>query len=126
MKILHIILLSILVNITAFGAPAITREIVFTQPDGTQFSGKLKGDSSFHWIESNGDVIIYNPKDKYYYKAIVDSKKGLLISNEKVIPKSSKVNGLSLAKSREKSISKTEREKLKLLYKKAKHSDGPR
>lgn len=126
MKILHIILLSILLNVTAFGAPAITRELVFTQPDGTHFSGELKGDSSFHWIESNGDVIIYNPQDKYYYKAIVDSKKGLLISSEKATSSNSKVIGMTLSDSKTKSISDAEKEKLQLLYKKAKNSDGPR
>ena len=126
MKILHIILVSIVFNVTAFGAPAITREIVFTQPDGTHFSGELKGDSSFHWIESNGDVIIYNPQDKYYYKAIVDSQKGLLISSEKATSKSSELRGLNSSKSKIKSVSDEVKEKLHFLYKKAKDTDGPR
>lgn len=126
MKILHIILVSIVFNVTAFGAPAITREIVFTQPDGTHFSGELKGDSSFHWIESNGDVIIYNPQDKYYYKAIVDSRKGLIIGSEKALSYSSKVKGITMSERKIKSISDSEKEKLRLLYKKAKNSDGPR
>jgi len=125
-KVLHIILLSVLLQMAAFGAPAITREIVFTQPDGTHFSGKLKGDGSFHWIESNGDIIIYNPKDRYYYKAIVDTQKGLLISDEKALSVRSNERGLIFLKSKPKKVSKEIQSTLHSLYKRAKDSDGPR
>jgi len=70
------LLLTLLFTYTLFGAPAIHRELTFTQPDGTTFKGYLKGDSALHWIESDGELIVYNPKDKAYYKAVIDEQKG--------------------------------------------------
>ena len=72
-----------LINSLSFAGPAISGIRTFTQPDGTKFEGVIKGDSSFHWIESNSEVVIYNPKDKFYYKAIIDINKGLILTNEK-------------------------------------------
>ncbi|WP_457743178.1 hypothetical protein [Sulfurimonas sp.] len=64
MNILKIVLLAAFLATAAFSASAINRTIILTQPDGSHFSGHLKGDSSFHWIESDGDVVVYNPTDR--------------------------------------------------------------
>ena len=56
--------------------------LTFTQPDGTQFEGYLKGDSAFHWIESGSKVVIFNPSDKFYYIAKVNAK-GILECSSK-------------------------------------------
>jgi hypothetical protein len=126
MKIVKILLLTVLLDIAAFGAPAIQREVLFTQPDGTYFYGKLKGDASFHWIESNGDVVLYNPKDKYYYKAIVDPDRGLLVGSKKAKSFTGKYSGVQKAAAVQKQLPVEIKEHLQLLYKKAKHSNGPR
>jgi hypothetical protein len=119
MRNLFIIFLSVC---ALYGAPAIQNEIEFTQPDGTTFKGYLKGDSAFHWIESGNDIIVYNPKDKYYYKAIVDREKGLIPSGEKagenVIYKS------ALFKEKKDNIQR--KNDLQFLYRKAKDENGPR
>ena len=53
-------------------APARGGIMTFTQPDGSTFQGILKGDSSFHWIESENKVVLFNSKDKFYYNASFD------------------------------------------------------
>ena len=72
-----------ILSLSLFAGLPISTKRVFKQPDGTQFEGFLKGDSSFHWIESEGDIVTYNPKDKFYYKALVDKEKGLVLTDEK-------------------------------------------
>ena len=57
--------------------------LTFTQPDGTQFEGYLKGDSAFHWIESNSQVVLYNAKDKFYYNAKLNASNRLEITEVK-------------------------------------------
>jgi len=128
MNFLKIVLFTAVFITAAFGAPAINRTITFTQPDGTHFSGNLKGDSSFHWIESNGDVVVYNPKDKYYYKAIVDKEKGLIITTQKPTAKLKErmKNSLNAVNGITKEISQTDRESLFILYKKSKTINHPR
>jgi hypothetical protein len=119
------IFLLLITAYTLYAAPAIRRELEFTQPDGTTFKGYLKGDSAFHWIESGEDVILYNPKDKYYYKAIVDRKNGLELSNEKagenVLNKSAYIKSKAST-----TISPKKREDLQYLYKKAKNANNPK
>ncbi len=126
MKIYTILLFIALWSNAAFGAPAIDREIVFEQPDGTFFYGKLKGDAAFHWIESNGNVVVYNPEDKYYYKAIVDTNRGVIRSTEKIQGMKKHQSALQAVTTPEKKVSKEMRQKLYFLYKKAKASNGPR
>jgi len=120
------ILLVILFNISLYSGQAIPGLKTFTQPDGTQFIGELKGDSSFHWIQSNGDIIIYNPKDKCYYKAIVDKDKGLIPTAIKpaIISTTQKSPSLKLIK--QKNISKEDITNLRYLNKKAKSISHPR
>ena len=126
MKILTTLFVVILLNIAAFGAPALDRKITFTQPDGTQFVGKQKGDASFHWIQSGSDIVIYNPKDKYYYKAIVDKDKGILPSRQKMGQDSVKIRGLNAAVSQTMQPDATTEQTLRFLYKKAKQANTPR
>jgi len=128
MNILKIVLFFAVFVTAAFSAPAINRTITFTQPDGTRFKGHLKGDSSFHWIESNGDIVVYNPQDKYYYKAIADKEKGLIITTQKAINKSNEYmkNSLNAVNRIKKEISQSDRESLYILYKKSKTINHPR
>ena len=119
------IFLLILLHISLYSAPAMPGLKTFTQPDGTQFIGELKGDSSFHWIQSNGDVIIYNPKDKFYYKAIVDKDKGLNPSTIKPTIISNTRKSSSLTPNKQKSISNKDMLNLRYLNKKAKSVHHP-
>ena len=126
MKILTTLFVVILLNIAAFGAPALDRKITFTQPDGTQFVGKQKGDASFHWIQSGSDIVIYNPKDKYYYKAIVDKEKGIRATTQKMGQGSVKIQGLNAAVSQPMQPDATIEQTLRFLHKKAKQANTPR
>jgi|GEM_PF-6404756 len=63
--------------------------LTFTQPDGTQFEGYLKGDSAFHWIESDSKVVLYNPDDRFYYNAQLGATDRLELSKEKPSVKNS-------------------------------------
>jgi len=126
MKILTTLFVVILLSVAAFGAPALERTITFTQPDGTQFVGKQKGDASFHWIESGRDIVIYNPKDKYYYKAIVDKEKGIMPSTQKMGQGGVKIQGLNAAVSKTLQPDATTEQTLRFLHKKAKQAHTPR
>ena len=64
-------------------APAYSGEIVFRQKDGSTFSGYLKGDEYFHWIEDkNGRIILYNKEDKMYeFAKIIETTNGMFDLN---------------------------------------------
>jgi len=62
----------LIINTLLLAGPARGGILTFTQPDGTQFQGLLKGTSAFNWIQSNGEIIKYNSKDKFYHIAIFD------------------------------------------------------
>ena len=66
--LLKLLIMSLLINSSAMAMPAVQGVRTFTQPDGTQFEGVLKGNAQFNWIESNGEIVKYNPTDKNYYK----------------------------------------------------------
>jgi len=69
---------------TALSAsPAREGIILFTQPDGTQFKGYLRGDSAFNWIESDSKIIMFNSKDKFYYITKVNANGNLECTNTK-------------------------------------------
>lgn len=124
-NLFNIILVLALLNTLSIAGPAISGTRLFTQPDGTQFEGILKGDSSFHWIESNGNVVIYNPQDKFYYEATIDIDKGLILTNNKP---EAKVNGISTSSSLTKKhkVADGNKKILHILYKKAKTGDQPK
>ena len=123
--ILKIILTFTCLNSFVFAGPAITGTRTFAQPDGTKFEGVLKGDSSFHWIESNGKVVIYNPEDKFYYEAIIDTTNGLILSATKPQVKSSNLLQAKSLKPIEHKVSSDDKNKLFILYKKSKTGHHP-
>ena len=71
-RIFQLILGVLFVGTLLQAAPARNGVKTFTQPDGSTFQGILKGDSSFHWIESENKVVLFNAKDKFYYNASFD------------------------------------------------------
>lgn len=110
----------------AVAGPAFHGTRIFTQPDGTKFEGNLKGDSSFNWIESNGNVVIINPEDKFYYNAVIGVDDSLQLTNQKPAIKADGVfqsNGITPKKH---DVSADERKKLHNLYKKSKTGNHPR
>ena len=122
-RLLKALLLLMLASSLSFAAPAVEGELTFTQPDGTQFKGLLKGDSAMHWIESNGDIIIANPKDKFYYKARLSKDNTLVLTTEKPRAISSAVVQKSAAQKRSSAahtVSQEQRKSLTQLYKNAK------
>ena len=70
--LLGILLLSVL-N-TAGAVLAVPGDRSFKQVDGTVFTGKLKGDEWFNWIEDEQGLIVqYNPQSKMYeYVLLID------------------------------------------------------
>jgi hypothetical protein len=69
-------------------APARGGVKTFTQPDGTTFQGLLRGDSSFHWIESNQHLVLFNKEDKYYYNAEIDKEGNVKLTSKREESKS--------------------------------------
>jgi len=60
-------------------APAYKGEITFKQSDGSTFSGHLKGDEWFSWVEDKQqNVIKYNTQSKNYEYAEVITVNGIL------------------------------------------------
>ena len=86
-KLMLVIAFSMILN----AAPARSGLHTFTQADGTQFEGILRGDSAFHWIESNAKVVLYNSKDKFYYYADFNANHELVLTNKKPKVKQNKV-----------------------------------
>jgi len=112
-------------------SPARDGLITFTQPDGTEFEGVLKGDSSFHWIESNSKIVMYNSEDKFYYNATLSANNKLEFTKEKPIQKqktkSSQVAALTTLK-REKlhAVDKSTKQLLNVLQREARKGHRPR
>jgi len=53
-----------------FAAPAFERTRTFTQPDGSTFTGTLKGDEYLHWIETEtGEIVAFN-KTRGQYETV--------------------------------------------------------
>jgi len=83
-KIITLILGVMLTSSVLMAVPASPDVATFKQADGTSFEGILKGNAFFNWIESDGNVVLYNAKDKTYYKAVFDEEKGLVMGTQKV------------------------------------------
>lgn len=103
----------------------------FTQPDGTEFEGVLRGDSSFHWIESNKNVVLYNPEDKFYYNATLNANKRLQMSKEKPATKrkidTSLVSGLTtVSKETSHTVDDATKQALRTLQKESRKGHHPR
>lgn len=125
-RLLKTVLTVILLSSFAIAGPAFPGTRTFTQPDGTTFEGNLKGDSSFHWIESDGNIVIVNPDDKFYYNAVIGADNSLKLTNQKPAVKADGVfqsNGITQKKH---DVSADDRKKLRNLYKKSKTGNHPR
>jgi hypothetical protein len=76
------ILLAFLLLSQLAAAPAYPGKRQFQQPDGTVFTARQKGDEYLHWYETDeGDVLLYNKKEKRFEYAVIKEKK-LLPSGE--------------------------------------------
>jgi len=126
MKLKNILLSLTLLGSILLAGPAITGTRTFTQPDGTTFEGVLKGDSSFHWIESDGNAVVYNPEDKFYYKATIDKDKGLIPTKEKPAVKVKNMSSALGQVKKSHEVSKEDKKSLKELHKKSKVGNYPR
>ncbi|SFV66531.1 hypothetical protein MNB_SM-4-1211 [hydrothermal vent metagenome] len=80
---IQIIIGLFLLNTSIHGAQASAGIITFTQADGSTFEGTLHGNSAFNWIQSNGSIVKYNNKDKFYYITTVDNNGTMHLSNIK-------------------------------------------
>ena len=84
-----------------FSVPAYHGDIEFKQSDGSTFTGNLKGDEYFSWVEDkSGHIIQYNDRSKDYEYGIIAEVNGSI----ELVPSGSKVgasnsNGLASASS---------------------------
>ena len=79
MKKSILFLLILCIPMTTFAVSAYNGAIKFKQNDGSTFSGKLKGDEWFHWVEDkSGHVIKYNRQSKNYEYGIIKEINGTL------------------------------------------------
>ncbi len=105
----------------AYTAPAFKGSIKFKQSDGSTFSGKLKGDEWFNWIEDKkGDIIKYNKKSKNYEYAMIKEVNGtldLVPSSIKVGNKPKRSNG---SESTVENLLKIDKEVLRQIWKQKK------
>jgi len=103
MRPLYIFILLSLLPFCLFSAPAFPGTLSFSQNDGEQFKGKLKGDEWLHWISlANDYVALYNPTSKNYEYAqikTVDGKNQLVPSGLKVDERLHKLQPLKLSRS---------------------------
>jgi len=121
------ILVSLLVLTGLNAAPARGGLITFTQPDGTTFEGLLKGDSSFHWIQSGQNIVLYNSKDKFYYNAKVDENGNLVVGKIKPSRSSTMQRAVSVHSNESNdSISDTLKNALKKERKESRQGSHPR
>ena len=123
--IFKVCLIGLFMESLSLAGPALSGERSFTQPDGTKFQGELKGDSSFHWIESKGEIVIYNPKDKYYYKASINAENKLQMSNEKPSTPS-RVTAFGETRASQKELPLNAKKALETLREKSKVGNYPR
>lgn len=126
-KIISLFIVTLLGTTLLWSAPARGGVMSFTQADGSTFQGLLKGDASFHWIESDGEIVLFNRADSNYYKAkVVDGS--LVMTEEKVTLKSSKKAAAFTEKAKENrhSVSQEKREALNMMHKNAQKGHHPR
>ena len=132
MKIFFKLTIIFMIFLSALNAaPARGGLITFTQPDGTQFEGVLRGDSSFHWIESDSKVVMYNKEDKFYYNATLNANKKLQMTKEKPVTKrkngSSQVSAIStVSKEKTHTVDDATKQALRTLQKESRKGHQPR
>lgn len=126
-KIISLLILTLLGTTLLWSAPARGGVITFRQADGATFQGLLKGDASFHWIESDGEIVLFNREDSNYYKAkVVDGS--LVMTEEKAAARSSKRAAALNEKAKENAhaVSVEKREALNRMHKKVQKGHHPR
>jgi len=88
MKSLFILLTLILFSNPCFCVSAFPGELTFTQNDGDQFKGNLRGDEWLNYVSLPNDyVALYNKDSKNYEYALIqvkDGKSSLVTSGQKV------------------------------------------
>jgi len=111
-----ILMLSSILITVGLSGPAYDGDIEFEQRDGSTFTGNLKGDEWFSWIEDKDkNIIIYNEKSENYEYAIfgeLNKKLQLLPSGKKVknVKILSDINSKSI-------IPKIDKDKLFMIWK---------
>ena len=121
-KFTLIVLFTTLLN----AAPARSGQHIFTQADGTTFEGILKGDSSFHWIESNSKVVLYNSKDKFYYYADLNSNNELVFTNQKPVITSKQISAVTTNKKSMHIVDSATKKVLQQIQKESRQGHHPR
>jgi len=82
------ILLTTLLITASYAVPAFKGALTFTQADGGEFRGNLKGDEWFHWVQdSHGNAIKYNNQSKNYEYGKIKEIQG----NLDLVPSGTKV-----------------------------------
>jgi len=77
-----ILTLLLFLSTSTLAAVAIPGERSFYQSDGLEFTGELKGDEWFNWVEDeHGRVIQYNPASYIYEYSILVEEDGALSLN---------------------------------------------
>ena len=110
-------------------APARGGLRTYTQSDGSTFQATLKGDAAFHWMESEGEVIMYNPQDKNYYNAELTPDGKFIMSKQKAgirVMQSRAFNLSSDVSSTKKSLESKKIEALRRLQHQARQGSHPR
>lgn len=108
-------------------APARGGLHTYTQADGRTFQATLHGDAAFHWMESNGEIIMYNPQDKNYYNAELTSDGKFVIGKQKAGARVRKSAGLHTnANTGSQTLDNTKRAALQRLQREAKQGSHPR
>jgi hypothetical protein len=95
------ILIAFLLLSQLSAAPAFPGKRQFTQPDGTVFTARQKGDEYLHWYETDeGEILLYNKKEKRFEYAEIKEKKlqpsGKAFGKEKVKKEHPKVDKQAL------------------------------
>ncbi len=77
MKPFYIFWALLLFGSSLLGVSAFPGALSFTQKDGTQFTGTLKGDEWLNWISLPNDyVALFNKKSKNYEYAVIKTENG--------------------------------------------------
>ncbi|MCK5726904.1 MAG: hypothetical protein KAH22_08790 [Thiotrichaceae bacterium] len=83
MKRLYTLIILLIINTQALGVAALqTPNQEFIQPNNQIFTGTLKGDEHFNWIDlGKGYIALYNSDTQYYEYASINSSNGIVPSS---------------------------------------------
>lgn len=80
-KIINIGGLLIVISTGVYAVSAYPGDITFKQHDGSTFTGKLKGDEWFHWIEdTQKHIIVFNRTTRNYEFAKLVEHNGVYVN----------------------------------------------